>query len=85
MTMEGIAFVFPVLEGQACGARGGNGGQEKKDGRPVGTEGEREPSGGKQDKRQTARRTGRDGESRGRGDPQAEGGRQEQEREGAGF
>lgn len=47
MRMEGIAFVFPVMEGQARGARGGDGGQEKNDGRPVGTEGEREPSGGK--------------------------------------
>jgi hypothetical protein len=84
MGMERIVFVVPVVEGQARGARGGDGGQEKKNGRPVGTEGEREPSGGKQDKRKTARRAGRDGESRGRGDPQAEGGRQEQEREGAG-
>lgn len=47
MRMEGIAFVVPVLEGQARGARGGDGGQKEKDGRPVGTEGEREPSGGK--------------------------------------
>jgi hypothetical protein len=45
--MEGIAFVFPVMEGQARGARGGDGGQEKNDGRSVGTAGEREPSGGK--------------------------------------
>lgn len=82
--MEGIAFVFPVMEGQARGARGGDGCQEKKNGCPVVTEGEREPSDGKQKKRQTARRAGRNGESRGRGDPQAEGGRQEQKREGAG-
>ena len=47
MRMEGIAFVVPVLKGQACGARGGDGGQEKKDGRPVGTKDKREPSGGK--------------------------------------
>lgn len=47
MSVEGIAFVFPVMEGQARGARGGDGGQEKKDGRPVVAEGEREPSGGK--------------------------------------
>ena len=84
MRMEGIAFVFPVLESQARGARGGDGGQEKKDGRPVGTEGEREPSGRKEAKRQTAGQAGRDGESRGRGDAKADGGRQEQERERAG-
>jgi hypothetical protein len=47
MRMERIAFIFPVMEGQARGARGSDGGQEKNDGRPVGTEGEREPSGGK--------------------------------------
>ena len=82
--MEGIALVFPVMDGQARGARGGDGGQEENGGRPVGTDGEREPSGGKQNERQAARRAGRNGKGRRRGDPQAEGGRQEQEREGAG-
>ena len=82
--MKGIALVIPVLEGQARSAGGSDGGQEKKNSRPVGTDGEREPSGGKQNERQAARRAGRDGKRRGRGDPQAEGGRQEQEREGAG-
>jgi hypothetical protein len=49
--MEGIAFVFPILEGQARGARSGDGGQKKKNGRPIGTGGEREPSGGQQNER----------------------------------
>jgi len=60
--MKRVAFVVPVLEGQARGARGGDGGQEKEGGRPVRTGGEREPSGGKQNERQAARLYGRDGE-----------------------
>ena len=59
--MEGIALVFPVVDGQARGARGGDGGQEKKDGRPIGSDGEREPTGGKQNERQAARRAGWNG------------------------
>ncbi len=61
--MKGIAFEVPVLEGQARGARGGDGGQEKKDGRPVRADAEREPSGGKQNERQAASRAWRNGQS----------------------
>jgi hypothetical protein len=82
--VEWIALVSPVLESEAGGAGGGHGGKQEGQGLPVGAPGKIKPSESEKNERQTQGESGRKGADRGKGDPQNEGGRQEEEREGTG-
>jgi len=72
------------MNGKAGGAQGGDGEDGQQGGRPVGTAGEECPRRGDQEKGGRASRGGRKEERFGRGDAEAEPGRQEKERMGAG-
>ncbi len=81
---EGVGLIFTVVDGQAGGARGGDGGDEDERGRAVGAAGEKKPPGPDEDEGQPTGQAGWDGEGRGRGDAEGEGGRQEKKGKGAG-